>query len=349
MPPDRSPYARRGSAPVAAVFWLFALLLLGGPFLLPPQAPTATGLDEGRAEGDLPFEQDVANFERELELDLAAAIEAAGEEWFAFDSERLAGSGLIEVERLASGRALYALHCQGCHGVDGDGSGPAARHLAPRPRNFRKGLFKFTSTQSGGKPLRRDLLATITNGLAGASMPGFSLLAEEHRRDLVEYVRWLAMRGELETLMLDEAWNEEELPDAEELAGIVLERWDPAGQEVVYPSAAEPPADAGSVRIGRELFLDPAKANCAACHGPEGRGDGPTADAYTDDWGYPIRPRDFSAGVFRVGQEAADLYRSIATGIQGTPMGAFAGTLTPEEIWHLAHFVQSLAAKEVER
>lgn len=100
------------------------------------------------------------------------------------------------------------------------------------------------------------------------------------------------------------------------------------------------------MRLGRELFLDAAKANCAACHGPEGRGDGPTADAYTDDWGYPIRPRDFSAGVFRVGQEAADLYRSIATGIQGTPMGAFEGTLTPEEIWHLAHFVQSLASKE---
>ena len=83
-------------------------------------------------------------------------------------------------------------------------------------------------------------------------------------------------------------------------------------------------------------------AACVSCHGPEGRGDGPNADAYEDDWGYPIRPRDLTAGVFRAGSEGADLYRTIAVGITGTPMSSFAGALEPEEIWDLVHFVQSL-------
>ena len=28
---------------------------------------------------------------------------------------------------------LYAVHCAACHGVDGDGNGPASRHLEPHP------------------------------------------------------------------------------------------------------------------------------------------------------------------------------------------------------------------------
>ena len=46
--------------------------------------------------------------------------------------------------------------------------------------------------------------------------------------------------------------------------------------------------------------------------------------------------------VFRAGQEGKDLYITVATGIGGTPMGSFSGVLSPEEIWDLIHFVQSL-------
>ena len=53
-------------------------------------------------------------------------------------------------------------------------------------------------------------------GLAGASMPGFRLIPSEERLDLTEYVRFLAVRGEFRQLMLDVAYDEEELPDPEE-------------------------------------------------------------------------------------------------------------------------------------
>ena len=48
--------------------------------------------------------------------------------------------------RQAGGYALYRLHCLHCHGVSGAGDGPTAPFLYPRPRDYRKGLFKFTST-----------------------------------------------------------------------------------------------------------------------------------------------------------------------------------------------------------
>ena len=46
----------------------------------------------------------------------------------------------------AGGYALYRMHCLHCHGVSGAGDGPTAPFLYPRPRDYRKGLFKFTST-----------------------------------------------------------------------------------------------------------------------------------------------------------------------------------------------------------
>src|SRR3974390_2059387 len=48
--------------------------------------------------------------------------------------------------RLKQGRNLYMTHCQHCHGVTGDGKGPTARFLNPRPRDYRQGTFKFKST-----------------------------------------------------------------------------------------------------------------------------------------------------------------------------------------------------------
>ena len=57
-----------------------------------------------------------------------------------------------------------------------------------------------------------------------SATPEFRLVNEEKRWDLVEYVRWLAMKGEFEQLMLDDAWENEELPEALELAELVVER-----------------------------------------------------------------------------------------------------------------------------
>jgi len=337
---------RRGGAGLTALFWLGGIAVIALPFLRTRDNIGSYENDFGRtSEKDVPYAEDLANYEADHGKGLAEAIFKTSEEYFGLESPWLRDTGAVDFFRIPSGRQNYEIHCVGCHGEIGDGGGPAARYLAPRPRNFRRGLFKFTSTDASSRPQRRDLFQTITRGLAGSAMPEFRLVNEEKRWDLVEYVRWLSMKGEFEQLMLDDAYENEEIPDAQEIADIVVRRWHPANLHTIYPGVAETEKDQASVDRGRALFNDANKGSCFTCHGPEGRGDGATADGYLDDWGYPIRPRDLTAGTFRAGSEGADLYRTISAGIKGTPMGSFEGALAPEEIWDLVHFIQSLSAK----
>ena len=336
-----------GQALVAALFWIGGALLFLAPFLREQDSLGPEGNDPNRSEElDYPFDKDVAEFATEFEIDLAVPLAEASEEFFGLDAPMLVASGLINPARARAGEVSYNRHCVGCHGSQADGAGPAVRFLNPRPRNFRRGVFKFTSTESGRRPLRSDLFKTITNGLAGSSMPDFRLVAEERRWDLVEYVRYISMRGEFEQQALNDAWDEEELPDFEDSAALILERWSPAKVVAVYPAISDTPYDAESIERGRVIFLDAQGANCASCHGEGGAGDGPAAAGQVDGWGYPIVPRDLRLGTYRAGQEPADLYRSIATGINGTPMPSYVGSFKPEEIWDLVHFVQSLAGTD---
>lgn len=99
---------------------------------------------------------------------------------------------------LQKGRAVYMKNCMHCHGVSGDGNGSTAQFLNPRPRDYRLGVFKFTSTLSAEKVSRDDLHRVVKYGIPGTYMPSFLLLGEEETKSVVEYVRWLAMRGEFE-------------------------------------------------------------------------------------------------------------------------------------------------------
>jgi len=86
---------------------------------------------------------------------------------------------------------------------------------------------------------------------------------------------------------------------------------------------------------------------CAACHGTEGRGDGPAA---TD---LDPRPRDLSSRRFRFRSTASgeaplgeDLERTILRGLPGTTMPAFRDLFSAEELGDLVSFVESL--REIE-
>ena len=67
------------------------------------------------------------------------------------------------------GKAVYDQHCAACHGINGDGNGPAAVWLYPKPRHFNSGLFKIKSTPPGFMPSDEDLLRTVeaTPGAVG--------------------------------------------------------------------------------------------------------------------------------------------------------------------------------------
>lgn len=107
-------------------------------------------------------------------------------------------------DQLQLGRMVYMKNCLHCHGVAGDGAGPTAQYLNPRPRDYRLGVFKFTETLATERVSRADLWRVIKDGIPGTYMPSFLLLDDNETTAVIEYVRWLAMRGELEKRLGDE-------------------------------------------------------------------------------------------------------------------------------------------------
>lgn len=174
--------------------------------------------------------EDDADLVREAEQ-LASATELA----------RSAGAVSSDQEGVDYG--LYRKHCVQCHGINGDGRGPAALLQAPYPRDYQHGMFKFKSTARGSKPLRSDLLQTLQRGIPGTSMPAFPRVPERDREALVDYVIYLAVRGEVERRLLRVAVDE--LDYSSEQEG---DRWLPAARlfadEPLLSDEQQPASDA---------------------------------------------------------------------------------------------------------
>lgn len=261
---------------------------------------------------------------------------------------RAEGTDLVDAAKLERGSTLYRELCLHCHGLSGDATGPTATYLWPRPRDYRQGLFKFTSTASGMKPVREDLVRTLREGVPGTSMPSFILYPKQDLEALANYVMVLSMRGQVEGLLVVDYNTNGEL-DADTIQDevkLVLSQWERARNEIVKPATPRPAPTAESVARGRTVWV---KADCVKCHGPLGRGDGPSAaiDPVTkkpiiDNWNNVSRPADLTRGIYRGGRRPIDLYRRVYAGIKGTIMPGFGSTLKSEEIWDLVDFILSL-------
>jgi mono/diheme cytochrome c family protein len=259
---------------------------------------------------------------------------------------RLLGDASISSQHLERGAAVYQDRCVHCHGVSGDGQGVAAEYMLPRPRDYRRGKFKFTSTPWGAKPRRQDLVRTVRHGAKGTSMPSFALLPENDLQAVVDYVLVLTHRGELEFKLAAQADDEDAIDAAAipEMVAQIVESWQAAGGEVVLPVTKPIPYSDASAELGKKAFLTE-EAGCFKCHGPDGRGLPVSAEAaqtFKDDWGFPARAADLTSGMFHGGNRPLDIYRRIYSGINGTPMPAFSQKFAnePEMFWHLVHYVE---------
>jgi mono/diheme cytochrome c family protein len=190
------------------------------------------------------------------------------------------------VDTPQGGYSLYRYHCLHCHGLSGDGNGPTAPFLFPAPRDYRRGVFKFTSTTSS-KPTRDDLRRTINHGLGGTSMPAFEAqMSPKEIEQVIDYVIFLAARGETERQLVGEASTAEDKDAdttitnqvAQEAATRVFESWKEAENQVLKAVTARIPSSPESIARGRQLFLGQTKEKleCAGCHGPKAVGNGPS-------------------------------------------------------------------------
>jgi len=194
---------------------------------------------------------------------------------------------------------------------------------APQPRDFSSAEFKFRSTPSGQLPTTADLFRTVTEGVRSSGgpmtiglrghriMPSFRYMPEAQRLEVIEYVKGLN-RG---------FWERREI------------------KTIAMPAA--PPVTIERLSRGKQLYAD---AECLACHGERGRGDGPSAPTLKDNRDLPIAATDLTQPErFKNGARPEDVSRTLVTGLAGTPMPSYADSLEPDQVWDLAFYVLSLS------
>jgi len=211
-----------------------------------------------------------------------------------------------------SGKRLYLKYCSQCHGEKGDAEGYATPHLYPRPRNFTTGKFKVRTTPNGALPTHQDIVNVIRRGMPYTSMPAWPTLSDQEVSDIAHFI----------TSFSADFSNKETVP-----------------QPLTLPSA--PATTSESIELGKKLY---AETGCLKCHGNLGRGDGPSAPTLTDELGQPIRAANLTQPwTFRGGPSREDIFRTMTTGLNGTPMPSFTDSLMPEQRWAITDFIVSLS------
>jgi DMSO reductase family type II enzyme heme b subunit len=232
-------------------------------------------------------------------------------------------TGAAAQQPAAAGKAVYDRWCASCHGASGAGDGYAAAYMLPRPRDFTRGVYQVRSTASGELPTDADLRRIVDAGMPGTAMPGWrSTLTPAERSAVIEYIKGFSH-------FFAQA---------------------PAPEPLRFGRA--PRASADAIAEGRAFYES---IECWKCHGQAGRGDGDSAPTQTDDEGYPVRPADLTQPWrFNGGATVADIYRTLRTGLDGTPMPSFgdlieSGFMTEAQLWNVAHYVHSLGPAQQPR
>jgi cytochrome c oxidase cbb3-type subunit 2 len=189
------------------------------------------------------------------------------------------------------GENIYLKDCAACHGEKGNGAGIAAPFLDPKPRDFTTGMYKFRTTPSGELPSDADLMRTLEMGIPGTQMPPWkNVLTYPERVAVIAYIKSFSS-------------------DFQEAAPAPLE----------IPMAPAPTAQ--SVAEGKMVYM---LMECWSCHGGKGRGDGKSGATLHDDWGRKILPWNLTRAQYKGGNDPRSLYRTFTTGLNGTPMPAYA-------------------------
>lgn len=142
---------------------------------------------------------------------------------------------------------MYARFCFACHGREGGGDGPTAPSLNPRPRDLRAGTFAHHPSRAP-LPSQMELVEILRRGVPGTGMTAFRGMTAGEKSALVDQVRRLAVRGEVERRLVEELLAGRRLDAARVAAhtAAALEPWaerqaDAKGSESPSPSAPQRP------------------------------------------------------------------------------------------------------------
>ena len=195
---------------------------------------------------------------------------------------------------LQRGRSLYARNCMVCHGERGQGANAASIGPAP-PRDF-------TTLQARVELTRERMIRSVTQGRADTAMAAFAgRLPAQDIEAVVDYVRASHM-----------------LPATGAFAS--------SASSLTLPFQN---GLSGNADKGVKIFT----ANCTACHGVKGDGNGPRAYFINP------RPRNFIDPAFGSSFNRPAIFNAVSEGRQGTEMPAWSKVLDNQAIADVSEFV----------
>jgi len=210
--------------------------------------------------------------------------------------------------------ALYHNYCSVCHGDKGDGKSRAAGSLSTMPRDF-------TAPANRHEMSRERIVTAITHGRPGTAMVAWkSQLSENDIARLADYVHSRFVMGQ-------------PTPGSGAISGTQAH----GGREVdavraakgVDMAAALPHGLRGDARRGHGFYL----ANCTACHGVAGDGQGPRAYFINP------KPRNFIEAASRERFNRVALYAAVSEGRLGSEMPAWNKVATPQQLADVSEYV----------
>jgi mono/diheme cytochrome c family protein len=242
----------------------------------------------------------------------------------------------VSADVLNRGREQFVQHCYACHGMTGQGTGPASPYYRPPPRDLTRGLYKFGGVVDG-LPHDEDFARILQQGLAGTPMLPWDI-PDDELHPIIQYVKslspvWQEAEKLGEPIPLDtDAWQSR--PQAAVARGKQVyhglascQQCHPAyatKQEMLEASQAL--GNHAMTELRRQPFQSEAKESQYEADGKR----------------MVIMPPDFLFNEVRSGHDVRDLYRTISAGIPGTAMPTWYGALPAADVWAMAYYVHSL-------
>ncbi len=227
------------------------------------------------------------------------------------------------------GAQVYKEYCMQCHGAKGEGDGPGALGLEPKPAVHAKMAFDqmpedylFNVIYYGGKSVGKSSM-----------MPDWGMtLPMQDIANLIAHLKTTFKGGE----------DVAAVPGKKAAASGVCPQ--PRKTKSAPPSMASKknplkPTPA-NIKAGEKLYQKNAKPlACAQCHGKAGDGNGPLGGGLTP------KPRNFACAETMDQITDGQMFWIIQNGSAGTGMTAFKKTLKKDEIWQLIHYLRRFAQK----
>ena len=223
------------------------------------------------------------------------------------------------------GKVIYKEYCSQCHGATGQGDGPAASGLSPKPAVHANMAFDklpmeyiYNVIYHGGRSVGKS-----------PNMPYWGLtIGQQGVADVIAYLK-ATFKGVPETTAAVTGDGPSGVcPQPRKIKrapGNFRKRTNPL------------PANASNVKAGETLFQRTAQPlACMNCHGVKGDGEGPMGAFLNPP------PRNFTCAEIMQDISDGQMFWIIKNGSKGTGMMAFS-TMPDNKIWQLIHYIRTLA------